>query len=185
MSRPMPRLFLIRHGSSLRRTMLNYPLTICYRRNGMVIEWVNKSLYIILYLLPAIIIFIGDMSVNILSIQMGFISPHGRPDKRTSPSLLEVRVKSRKRHTSLSVKNVSCPGHKITCSTQAILGLIRPENLCTVFVSPRQRAFTTFRLLFAHIPQPPHHTISEEVREWDYGYIWFTKRGGNTQHLNR
>lgn len=47
--------------------------------------------------------------------------------------------------------------------------IIDPANLCTVFVSPRQRAEKTFELLFEHLPEVPHHTITEKVREWDYG----------------
>ncbi|KAF8078756.1 histidine phosphatase superfamily [Lyophyllum atratum] len=47
--------------------------------------------------------------------------------------------------------------------------VVDPKNLCTVFVSPRQRAHKTFHLLFAHVPEVPHHILSEEVREWDYG----------------
>jgi len=47
--------------------------------------------------------------------------------------------------------------------------LVDPKNLCTVFVSPRQRAHKTFHLLFEHMPELPHHILSEEVREWDYG----------------
>ncbi|KAJ7225656.1 histidine phosphatase superfamily, partial [Mycena pura] len=46
--------------------------------------------------------------------------------------------------------------------------LIDPKNLCTVFVSPRQRAHRTFHLLFEHV-ETPHHLLTEEVREWDYG----------------
>ncbi|KIK70850.1 hypothetical protein GYMLUDRAFT_148388 [Collybiopsis luxurians FD-317 M1] len=45
---------------------------------------------------------------------------------------------------------------------------IDPKNLCTVFVSPRQRAHRTFHLLFAHV-DTPHHILTEKVREWDYG----------------
>ncbi|KAF9015513.1 histidine phosphatase superfamily [Cyathus striatus] len=47
--------------------------------------------------------------------------------------------------------------------------IIEPDNLCTVFVSPRIRAHRTFHLLFSHVDNPPHHILSEEVREWDYG----------------
>jgi len=47
--------------------------------------------------------------------------------------------------------------------------LIDPSNLCTVFVSPRIRAQKTFQLLFKHLPELPHHTLTEECREWDYG----------------
>jgi len=46
--------------------------------------------------------------------------------------------------------------------------IIEPKNLCTVFVSPRARAHKTFHLLFGHV-ETPHHIITEEVREWDYG----------------
>ncbi|KAF9076144.1 phosphoglycerate mutase-like protein [Rhodocollybia butyracea] len=45
---------------------------------------------------------------------------------------------------------------------------IDPKNLCTVFVSPRQRAHKTFHLLFAHV-ETPHHILTEDAREWDYG----------------
>ena len=31
------------------------------------------------------------------------------------------------------------------------------------------RAHRTFHLLFAHLNKLPEHTITEEVREWDYG----------------
>ncbi|KXN83900.1 Sedoheptulose 1,7-bisphosphatase [Leucoagaricus sp. SymC.cos] len=47
--------------------------------------------------------------------------------------------------------------------------LIDPKNLCTVFVSPRQRAHKTFHLLFENMPKTPNHVLTEEVREWDYG----------------
>jgi sedoheptulose-bisphosphatase len=46
--------------------------------------------------------------------------------------------------------------------------VIDPANLCTVFVSPRQRAHRTFHLLFQHV-ETPHHILTEDVREWDYG----------------
>ena len=49
------------------------------------------------------------------------------------------------------------------------IGIIDPKNICTVLVSPRIRAHRTFHLLFDHIPEAPHHVITEEVREWDYG----------------
>ncbi|GAW06033.1 phosphoglycerate mutase-like protein [Lentinula edodes] len=45
---------------------------------------------------------------------------------------------------------------------------IDPKNLCTVFVSPRQRAHKTFHLLFGHV-ETPNHILTEEAREWDYG----------------
>ncbi|KAL0071838.1 hypothetical protein AAF712_000760 [Marasmius tenuissimus] len=46
--------------------------------------------------------------------------------------------------------------------------LIDPKNLCTVYVSPRQRAHKTFHLLFENV-ETPHHTLTEDCREWDYG----------------
>ncbi|KAF8647950.1 hypothetical protein AX16_006482 [Volvariella volvacea WC 439] len=45
--------------------------------------------------------------------------------------------------------------------------LIDPKDVCTAFVSPRQRAVKTFDLLFDKIL--PHWTFTEDVREWDYG----------------
>lgn len=47
--------------------------------------------------------------------------------------------------------------------------VLDPANLCTVYVSPRTRAHTTFHLLFDHLDKLPDHVITEEVREWDYG----------------
>ncbi|KAB5593618.1 Phosphoglycerate mutase [Ceratobasidium theobromae] len=47
--------------------------------------------------------------------------------------------------------------------------LLDPDNMCHVFISPRQRAHRTFHLLFDVYPEPPPHTVTEEVREWDYG----------------
>jgi sedoheptulose-bisphosphatase len=65
-------------------------------------------------------------------------------------------------------------------------GLIQPENIChvcqfnaerhlddinafgQVFVSPRQRAQTTFYTLFEGQELPPHET-TESVAEWNYG----------------
>jgi broad specificity phosphatase PhoE len=50
--------------------------------------------------------------------------------------------------------------------------LLDPANICMVFVSPRQRAHTTFHLLFDHLrDQLPDHVNSELVREWDYGCV--------------
>ncbi|KAJ7783638.1 histidine phosphatase superfamily [Mycena maculata] len=46
--------------------------------------------------------------------------------------------------------------------------ILDPKNLCTVLVSPRQRAHKTFHLLFDHV-ETPHHLLTEECREWDYG----------------
>ncbi|KJA29291.1 hypothetical protein HYPSUDRAFT_1076190 [Hypholoma sublateritium FD-334 SS-4] len=48
--------------------------------------------------------------------------------------------------------------------------VIDPKNLCTVHVSPRQRAQQTFKLLFEHVPGPlPKHVLDEDVQEWNYG----------------
>ena len=47
--------------------------------------------------------------------------------------------------------------------------MIDPNNICTVFVSPRIRAHKTFHLLFDHLPELQSHVTTEEVREWDYG----------------
>ncbi|KAF8525047.1 histidine phosphatase superfamily [Hysterangium stoloniferum] len=47
--------------------------------------------------------------------------------------------------------------------------LIDPKNLALVYVSPRQRALETFHLLFDHLKCLPPHTITEDVKEWDYG----------------
>ncbi|KAG6911538.1 hypothetical protein DXG01_011840 [Tephrocybe rancida] len=61
---------------------------------------------------------------------------------------------------------------QILDKAQSIVGdelIIDPKNLCTVFVSPRERAHKTFYLLFGHLPELPHHILTEEVREWDYG----------------
>lgn len=41
--------------------------------------------------------------------------------------------------------------------------------MCHVFISPRQRAHNTFHLLFDTYPEAPPHTVTEDVREWDYG----------------
>lgn len=42
-------------------------------------------------------------------------------------------------------------------------------NLCNVLVSPRQRAYRTFELLFDQVENKPKHTLNEEVQEWNYG----------------
>jgi len=46
--------------------------------------------------------------------------------------------------------------------------LINPATICHVFVSPRQRASNTFKLLFGG-HELPKYVTTEEVREWDYG----------------
>ncbi|KAL0951378.1 hypothetical protein HGRIS_008077 [Hohenbuehelia grisea] len=47
--------------------------------------------------------------------------------------------------------------------------VLDPKNICTVYVSPRQRSHTTFHLLFGHLDKLPDHVLTEECREWDYG----------------
>ena len=56
--------------------------------------------------------------------------------------------------------------HNLTSSPPE---LIDPDNLCFVFVSPRQRAKRTFELLFENLSEAPSHIVTEDVREWDYG----------------
>ncbi|KAK0198250.1 histidine phosphatase superfamily [Armillaria mellea] len=76
------------------------------------------------------------------------------------------------RHTGRSDIPLTARGEEqIKSKAQILVGdgkIIDPKNLCTVFVSPRQRAHKTFHLLFGHV-EMPHHIITEEVREWDYG----------------
>lgn len=47
--------------------------------------------------------------------------------------------------------------------------MIEPKNLCTVQVSPRQRAQRTFELLFEHTGILPEHVSNPGVQEWNYG----------------
>lgn len=62
--------------------------------------------------------------------------------------------------------------------------LLDPDNICHIYVSPRQRAQKTFELLFAGLGKIPKHTTTELVRsfarqrlhtnaaqisEWNYG----------------
>ncbi|KAG7450660.1 phosphoglycerate mutase-like protein [Guyanagaster necrorhizus] len=76
------------------------------------------------------------------------------------------------RHTGRSDIPLTARGEEqIKSKAQILVGdgkIIDPKNLCTVFVSPRQRAHKTFHLLFDHV-ETPHHIITEDVREWDYG----------------
>ncbi|KIM32638.1 hypothetical protein M408DRAFT_20018 [Serendipita vermifera MAFF 305830] len=98
MSRPMPRLFLLRHGET---------------------EWTIS----------------------------------GRHTGRTDIPLTEngVKIIERKRGRIVGADK-----------------LIQPENICHVFVSPRQRAQKTFLTLFEGQTLPPHET-TESIAEWDYG----------------
>ncbi|KAJ7786167.1 histidine phosphatase superfamily [Mycena metata] len=76
------------------------------------------------------------------------------------------------RHTGRSDIPLTPRGElQIKEKAQILVGegkVLDPKNLCTVYVSPRQRAHKTFHLLFEHV-ETPHHTITEECREWDYG----------------
>ncbi|KAJ7594955.1 histidine phosphatase superfamily [Mycena floridula] len=59
--------------------------------------------------------------------------------------------------------------------------VIDPANLCTVFVSPRQRAHKTFHLLFEHVKTPNHiltegdyeGLLSSEIKKMNHTWsIW-------------
>lgn len=77
------------------------------------------------------------------------------------------------RHTGISDIPLTPAGEgQVKATAEKLVGegrLIDPNNLCTVFVSPRQRAHNTFHILFENVPKTPHHVLTEEVREWDYG----------------
>ena len=47
--------------------------------------------------------------------------------------------------------------------------MIEPKNLCTVQVSPRQRAQKTFQLLFEHTGTLPEYVLNPGVQEWNFG----------------
>ena len=47
--------------------------------------------------------------------------------------------------------------------------MIEQKNLCTVQVSPRQRAQKTFQLLFEHTGTLPEYVLNPGVQEWNYG----------------
>ncbi|KAJ7630801.1 histidine phosphatase superfamily [Roridomyces roridus] len=76
------------------------------------------------------------------------------------------------RHTGRSDIPLTARGEEqIKAKAEVLVGdgkLLDPKNLCTVFVSPRQRAHKTFHLLFNNV-ETPHHLLTEECREWDYG----------------
>ncbi|KAF8922730.1 phosphoglycerate mutase-like protein [Mucidula mucida] len=76
------------------------------------------------------------------------------------------------RHTGRSDIPLTARGEEeITSRADVLVGEgkpIDPKNLCTVFVSPRIRAHRTFHLLFSNV-ETPHHILTEEAREWDYG----------------
>ncbi|KAJ7169746.1 histidine phosphatase superfamily [Mycena filopes] len=115
MARPMPRLFVIRHGET---------------------EWSLNGRHVLDY-------------YSALSISHLIVHPD-RSLRHPLTSRGELQIKEK---------------------AQILVGdgkVLDPKNLCTVFVSPRQRAHRTFHLLFEHV-KTPHHTITEECREWDYG----------------
>ncbi|KAK7468754.1 hypothetical protein VKT23_003256 [Stygiomarasmius scandens] len=76
------------------------------------------------------------------------------------------------RHTGRTDIPLTARGEEqIKEKAQILVGdgkIIDPKNLCTVFVSPRQRAHRTFHLLFEHV-ETPNHILTENAREWDYG----------------
>lgn len=46
---------------------------------------------------------------------------------------------------------------------------IDPAKIGLALISPRKRAQQTFEIVFAGVDNKPVKTITEEVREWDYG----------------
>ncbi|THH06951.1 hypothetical protein EW145_g3729 [Phellinidium pouzarii] len=77
------------------------------------------------------------------------------------------------RHTGMSDISLTRNGENIIIERAPHLvgegRLLDPTTICYAYVSPRVRARRTFDLLFAGVPKPPPHVLSEEVREWDYG----------------
>ncbi|KAF8807720.1 phosphoglycerate mutase-like protein [Phlegmacium glaucopus] len=77
------------------------------------------------------------------------------------------------RHTGLTDIPLTSRGEEeVRKIAQRLVGpglAIEPTNLCNVLVSPRQRAYRTFQLLFDHLENKPKHTLTEEVQEWNYG----------------
>ncbi|KAL5519051.1 hypothetical protein ACEPAH_734 [Sanghuangporus vaninii] len=87
--------------------------------------------------------------------------------------LLRINVLARRRHTGRSDIPLLPEGEEAIKTCEPVLvgqgKLLDPGNICHAFVSPRIRSRRTFELLFANVPSPPPHTVTEEVREWDYG----------------
>ncbi|KAH8916974.1 phosphoglycerate mutase-like protein [Atractiella rhizophila] len=75
-------------------------------------------------------------------------------------------------HTGLTDLPLTENGIKLCKETaKEVVGegkLIDPTRVSHIFVSPRQRAQTTFKLMFDGHNIPPYST-DEDVREWDYG----------------
>ncbi|EJD04062.1 phosphoglycerate mutase-like protein [Fomitiporia mediterranea MF3/22] len=99
-------------------------------------------------------------------------------DSRPMPRLLVIRHGETEwtlngRHTGRSDIPLTANGENIIKERAPDLvgddKLLDPEYICCAFVSPRIRASRTFELLFANVPNPPPHAITEDVREWDYG----------------
>lgn len=77
------------------------------------------------------------------------------------------------RHTGLTDIPLTEHGvEKVKIMARRLVGpgqIIDKDTICTVLVSPRQRAHRTFHLLFEEQGDLPHHTLTEEVAEWNYG----------------
>ncbi|EJD55567.1 phosphoglycerate mutase-like protein [Auricularia subglabra TFB-10046 SS5] len=78
------------------------------------------------------------------------------------------------RHTGTTDIPLTANGEAIIKShRESIVGegkLLDPNNICHIFVSPRQRARKTFELLMSALPcDMPQYTVSDLVQEWDYG----------------
>ncbi|KAL1737117.1 histidine phosphatase superfamily [Schizophyllum commune] len=98
-------------------------------------------------------------------------------DNRPMPRLFLIRHGETEwslngRHTGRTDIPLTARGiEQIKEKAQMLVGegkVLDVKNLCTVLVSPRQRAHKTFHLLFEHVTPPPH-MVTETVREWDYG----------------
>ncbi|KIM47879.1 hypothetical protein M413DRAFT_439557 [Hebeloma cylindrosporum] len=77
------------------------------------------------------------------------------------------------RHTGLTDIPLTERGEdQVKKMAQVFVGeglVIEPKNLCTVQVSPRQRAQKTFQLLFEHTRTLPEYVLNPGVQEWNYG----------------
>jgi len=104
--------------------------------------------------------------------------PEHKSNSRPVPRLFIIRHGETEwskngRHTGRSDIPLTPNGIKVVTSRAPdVVGpdkLINPETMCHVLVSPRQRAQKTFELLFCQLSKLPPHTVTEDVREWDYG----------------
>ncbi|PPQ63012.1 hypothetical protein CVT24_006118 [Panaeolus cyanescens] len=104
------------------------------------------------------------------------------PISRPTPRLFVIRhgkgdrvVKKRETlfKTGLSDIPLTPRGeHQVKKNAETFVGpglLLDPANLTKALISPRQRAYKTFQLLFQHLSLLPEHDISEQVGEWNYG----------------